>query len=66
VDCLQSGVRFLPLYVALACVAVFAVLEVLIRLRLESNRAPFREACSTTQAISDYKGGTAGLDGQFI
>jgi len=34
VGCVQSGMRFLPLYLALAWVAVFAVLEALVRLRL--------------------------------
>jgi len=34
VGCLQSGMRFLPLYLALACFAVFAGLDTVIRLRL--------------------------------
>lgn len=32
--CLQSGMRFLPLYLALACVAIFAALDAVVRLRL--------------------------------
>jgi hypothetical protein len=67
--CIRSGMRFLPLHLALACVAVFAVLEALTRFRLrkvgEQSR-PFQGACLTTQSIADYEGGTAGLDGQFI
>jgi len=34
VGCLQSGMRFLPLYLAMACSSVFVALDLLVRFRL--------------------------------
>jgi len=45
VGCLQSGMRFLPLYLAMACSSVFVALDVLVRFRLRKvgeQTRPFR------------------------